>query len=152
MNSNFFNNIVNEERFVLGEYTAKSEPGTNEHFIVLVTQNKCIFELSTTGKKAAELVAIVKSKIEKNIQFQLLNVSYFDSRVIYPDCLQGKSLYELKANHGCSQNTLHRAINFSLENLRCDVSKPILDYLKNEQKAVEVTRQYLSENSNRLTI
>lgn len=130
MNSHLFNSIVEEGHFVLGEYTTDSGPFIGDHFVVLVSQDGRVFEISTEGSEAEELIKNIEKSIKKDIKFQLCNVTNFDSRVLYPDPLCGEPLFELKTEEYKVNKIFQHIKNFGVKNVSKELSNSVLDYLQ----------------------
>ena len=124
-------NIIEKERFVLGEYTTNSGPFIDDHFIVLVSSNNEFFEFSTTDGDVQELIKKVEKMKNETIKLKLSNVTNFASQIIYPAFLSGEPFYDFKK----TKLSLFEYIkSFGISNVNNQLSQVVLNYLNPTKK------------------
>lgn len=126
MISQSLRHIIENERFVLAEYTTDSGPFLDDHFIVLVSSNKDFFEFSTKNKNIQDLIKQVEEKKNGEIKLKLCNVTNFDSQIMYPEFLSGKSFYDFKKS---KLSIFDYIKSFGIGNVDSKLSQEVLNYL-----------------------
>ncbi len=118
---------------VLGEYTTSNGPELDDHFLVFMQGQEDWIEISFESGDCEALLSALGREVCANITPTLSNSTIEQSRVLWPESLKGKELFEFRE---VPQNGFVGWIKkfFGIERLSKTISREVQDYFAGQAK------------------